>query len=381
MKNSLKLSAVLIGLAAAQVGHAGVTVYKEGEKFVKIGGRIQMQYKYQNPNNGQSTDDLFFRRFRPYIEGSVHKDWKGKFQFDLGKANGNNEVALKDVYMQYSGGPAKVTIGNTNFPFSREFLTSSKRQELVERTFVGDHNYGTPDRQMGIKLNGSINDKVIDWALMGAKGAIDPDNRKLDFDTLANKNSDFNQGWMVGGRVDYNPFGYLKMSQGAFSSDLKATISLAAFGWRNDNNNNAAALGNNNPASKADVDKVDGVEVSGAFRLGGISVDAEYNRFNADLVQGGISSGLYANSKTTLTNWSVEGGYMVLPAQLEMVAAYQSQDADGYADIWNRQSVGANYFIHKHDVKVQLTYEMNQNRNGVRNADEDVVYLQSQYVF
>ena len=57
--------------------------------------------------------------------------------------------------MKYSGFDAMdITVGNTNFCFSRELLTSSKNQQLVERTFVGDHNYGTPDRQAGIHLQG-----------------------------------------------------------------------------------------------------------------------------------------------------------------------------------------------------------------------------------
>ena len=46
---------------------------------------------------------MFFRRLRPYIEGSVHKDWVGKFQFDLGKAEGDNEIEVKDAYLQYRG--------------------------------------------------------------------------------------------------------------------------------------------------------------------------------------------------------------------------------------------------------------------------------------
>ena len=41
---------------------------------------------------------------------------------------------------------------------------------------------------------------------------------------------------------------------------------------------------------------------------------------------------------------------------IEIVAGYQTQDADGYATSWDRTSVGANWFINKHDTKVQLTY-------------------------
>lgn len=46
----------------------------------------------------------------------------------------------------------KVTIGNTTVPFFREQLSSSSKQQLVERAFTGNHNYGVPENQQGIHL-------------------------------------------------------------------------------------------------------------------------------------------------------------------------------------------------------------------------------------
>jgi phosphate-selective porin len=211
-------AALLLTCLTANSQAAGIKIYEKDDKYVKVGGRIQLQYHHEDPDEGSSSDDLFFRRLRPYIEGSIHKDWKGKFQFDYGKAEDDNEVAVKDAYMQYKGfSNMKVTVGNANFPFSRELLTSSKKQQLVERTFVGDHNYGTPDRNVGVHLSGHAMDmKKLTWGASVSYAMIDPDNKKLDFDTPANKKSDFNEGWMFGGRVDFHPFGMLKFSQGDF---------------------------------------------------------------------------------------------------------------------------------------------------------------------
>ena len=128
----------------------------------------------------------------------------------------------------------KVTIGNANFPFSREFLTSSKKQQLVERTFVGDHNNGTPDRNVGVHLTGHTDSKNITRGASGTFASIDPDAKKLDFDTPINRNEDFSEGFMVGGRVDYHPFGKLKFAQGDFSGKTKATIGIAAYTWRHE---------------------------------------------------------------------------------------------------------------------------------------------------
>ncbi len=362
---------------------SGITVYQDGEKYVKMGGRIQMQYYRATPSGGSSIDEIFFRRLRPFIEGSVHKDWKGKIQFDLGKAEGSNEIAVKDAYMQYKGfSNMKVTVGNAKFPFSREFLTSSKKQQLVERTFVGDHNYGAPDRSMGIHLNGHSEDKIIGWAASAARASIDPDAAKLDFDTPANKNKDFNEGFIAGGRVDFHPFGMLKFSQGDFKGDTKATISLAAFSWNNDNANNTyTTTGTSINTSKADVDKVTGLEISGAFRSNGISIDVESNKFSADTVDAAFTGGIFKNGSTALTNSAIKAGYMIPGNATELVVAYQTQDADNYATAWNRKSVGVNWFLHGNDVKVQLTLRKGENLKGVQGKNENEVFLQTQYVF
>jgi len=377
----LVVVSIFTGAISAVVEAAGVTVYDNNDKFVKLGGRIQLQYHYKDPAPGDSEDKVFFRRFRPYIEGSLHKDWKGKFQWDMGKADGKNEIAIKDAYMQYSGFKnMKISIGNKNFPFSREFLTSSKKQQLVERTFVGDHNYGTPDRNTGVHLTGHNDNKKLTYGFSAASASIDPDTSKLDFDTPVNMNDDFNQGWIIGGRVDYHPFGNLKFSQGDFKRKTKATISIAAFTWNNDDDNNLYMDTPDSAGKKFDVETVTGFEISSAFRAAGFSVDAEYNLFRADTVNSTVTSGIYKNGSTDLTNYSIEGGYMVIPDNLEVVAAYQVQDADNYANLWTRTSVGTNWFIHKHDIKMQLTYRIGNNLKGA-DKDENELFLQAQYVF
>ncbi len=370
---SRKICAAMLVIALPSVSLAGVK-YKDGDKYVKLGGRIQLQYHQVKPDGSSSTDEVFFRRFRPYIEGSLHKNWKGKFQWDMGKADGSNEMAIKDAYMQYkSESGIKVSMGNKMFPFSREQITSSKKQQLVERTFVGDHNYGSPDRQTGIHIESS--GKTISWGAALVEGNIDPDNKKLDFDTAVNANSDFNEGWMLGGRVEYHLNGKAKFSQGDFKGDSKSSIGFGVFNWSNDDDNNVAS------ATKSPVDSVTGIEVSGAYRGNGVSVDAQYNTFDAETVDPSITNGIYRNGKTTLETMSVEGGYMIVPNTVELVMGYQTMDADNYAETWNRTSVGANWFIQKHHIKVQLSYRMGENLNGVANSNEDELFIQTQYVF
>ena len=120
----------LVGAVLASVSNAGIKVYEDGDKFIEIGGRMQIQYLYfsESPaeGEGESNDTIFFRRLRPYIAGSVTKNWNGKIQFDFGKSLDANEVAVKDAYMQYTGWKNhKIFVGNSKTVFSRELLTSS----------------------------------------------------------------------------------------------------------------------------------------------------------------------------------------------------------------------------------------------------------------
>jgi len=385
--NQAMLGGALIALLAMGVSApalAGIKVYGDDDKYVTVGGRLQLQYHQVKPDGGESTDTLFFRRLRPYIEGSFAKGWKGKFQWDMGKAEDDNEIAIKDAYFQYKAANGMaVTVGNANFPFSRELLTSSKKQQLVERTFVGDHNYGTPDRQTGVHLTGNFFEgEKITWGASLVQAAIDPDDDKLDFDTLVNRNDDFNEGWMAGGRLDFHPMGHLKMEQGDFDGKPKATIGIGVFAWSNDDDNNTrttAGLADN--VAKPDMDSVTGFEISGAFRGFGFSVDAEYNLFNAETIDQTVTSGIFLNGATDLENYALELGYMVVPKKLELVAGYEVMSADNYADDWTRTSVGANYFFHKHNAKVQLTYRMGESLHGQVGNDEDELFLQTQYVF
>ncbi|MDA0791908.1 MAG: hypothetical protein O2780_20915, partial [Proteobacteria bacterium] len=80
----LLLAGGCVSLGASSFASAGVEVYRDGDKSVELGARLQLQYHRTDPDVGASEDEWFFRRLRPYIQGTVTSDWEGKFQFDLG---------------------------------------------------------------------------------------------------------------------------------------------------------------------------------------------------------------------------------------------------------------------------------------------------------
>ena len=72
---------------------------------------------------------------------------------------------------------------------------------------------------------------------------------------------------------------------------------------------------------------------------------------------------------------------MLSDTPVEFVVRHGSLDADNYADAWNVNEIGLNYFWNKHKTKVQFTYQMGENVNGASGVDADTVYMQWQFVF
>ena len=302
---------------------------------VEFGGQVQIQYASVEETDSGSTDRIFFRRLRPHFSGRVTEDWQGKISFDLGKAVDGDEVAVKDAYMRYTGWKnLELTIGNSKTPFSREFLASSKRQQSMERGFVGDHNFGSPDRQLGFKLEGRDEKKKVTWAVALGGQHHDPDARKIDFDTPASRKSDWNEGLVAAARVDFHPRGFVGFGQGDFhTSGYKYNVSLAAYGWSNDGDNNSytdPVTGTGVRSGKVDLDRADGLEVSAGLRGRGLSVDAEYQMISADTVDPAFTGGVYLDGSTDLDKMQVEGGYMLRGNRVEIVGAWESLDADNY---------------------------------------------------
>lgn len=363
---------------------AGVEIYRDGDRYVEVGGTIQLQYDAFEPAGGDGEDDVRFRRLRPYVEASVSEDWEGKIEVDFAQAVDGDEVAVKDAWIRWTGSDrVRLTVGNQKPPFSREFLTSSKEQQLVERTFTGDHNYGSPDRMAGVRLDGGAGD-AFDWAASFGAASIDPDATKIDFDSPVTENSDFNDGWLAVGRLEYSPFGRFRPTQGDLgrTEGWKLAFAAAAFRWSNDGDNDTYTVdGASTGAGRADLDSAVGFELSAGVRGYGFSADAQYQSIDADTVDGAFTGGLFVAGATTLEQLTFETGYTLVPRRFEIVAGWETQDADGYLDDWTRTSIGVNWFADGHKLKGQLTWRMGENLDGVPGADADEIFAQLQLTF
>lgn len=370
--------AVLAMLSCPPISLAGVTVFESDDTRVELGGRIQLQYKVVDSDKvpaGQedTVDDLDFRRLRPAVE-FVNGDWHGKVEVDFA----NSDSVVKNAYLVWAGSDwIQLKVGNHDAPFAREKLTSSKRQQLIERTFVGDHDFGVPDKQLGINISDAKPAK-LDWALGVFKAGIDPSTTKVDFVSTVTDDAEYSGNLLVG-RVDWYPHGRLSMAQGDFARSESPLVAFGinAYTWRNDDDDVV------DPSS--DYDTIDGIGIDAAFRWQGISLDLAYQRFAAETLDAGFNGGLIEAGEADFDTWAIEGGYMLLPDRLEIAAGYQVLDADAVNDRDSRFSVGVNYFFDQHKTKLQFTYEVGDtvfdtDGNTIRGEDQNRFFMQLQHV-
>lgn len=128
----------------------------DGAHSVKVGGRIQLDYNQysdamQYTNKGDTGSDLFFRRARLYLAGTLFHDWAYKAQFNIGEDDGGSAEDLYIRWQKYS--MAKITMGKHKEPYSLNELTSSKYITAMERT--ASSGLFAPGRNVGISLQGA----------------------------------------------------------------------------------------------------------------------------------------------------------------------------------------------------------------------------------
>ena len=394
----------ILVVAGLMPAGAGVTVYEKGEKKIEIGGRIQVTYLGIDPNcsagvnclqddEGQTfdsmVDSLFFRRLRLYIAGTITESWLGKIELDFGQTLNENEVQIRDAYFVFSGfknDTSRLYIGNSKAVFGREFLNSSAALDLVERGFVGDHNFGVPDRMLGLRFDSRVAGGKLSYQLNAGSEAHDPAVARMDFESVVNNEGDFNEGWMASGRIDYHPMGYMTMSQADFTrSKSRFTVGLSGFGWRNDDDNNTYTDidGTSLDPDKVDLSRAWGGELSLAYRGHGVSLDAEYQVVRGRTVVTDFTGGLYLNGATQLDKFGIVTGVMVLKNFLEIAAGYDVQDASNYETKYARTSLATNFYFaqKKHNLKLQLQYTMTRNFLGIDGQDQNVILASTQFKF
>jgi phosphate-selective porin OprO/OprP len=387
--------AIVITALALPV-QAGPTVYEKGESWIDVALLVQVEYRYTDPDQGPSTDDIWFRRLRPFVLGGLNKDWQGIIQLDFG-AGASGEVydtTFRWINFQYTGvEQSHLTIGSFKHFFSREFITLGPHLQTIERTFVGNNDYGNPGYTIGIGWDQMTENRKLFYGLsLGAQDHQTPVDT-MSFRSPANTDEpEANEGWAAAGRVDFYPLGEMPWdvkplagaavyNRGDFHTQAwRLMLSAGGYYWWNDNDNNTYTVnGVSTRTTNADLDKAWGVELSGGIRGFGLSGDVEYQYLKGELIDAGFTGGLYQNGDTGLDKFTINAGYMIFRNQVEVVGAWSYLNADNYMKASTRSIIGVNWFAYKEGVvRFSANYTFSKNVDGVDGNDGNVVELLGQ---
>lgn len=378
-------------------GILGPFQYDTSDRWLDFGIIIQSEYLNNAPSRGQLTEYLFFRRLRPVVMGGFG-DWQGVLMMDYGAGqNGTNyQPSVRWADIEYTGFyQSHVRFGSFKPWFSAELLTLGPHLQNVERSPVGNTNYGNPDYLLGVGWDQMLpGRKLAYYASVGLEDHVQ-DVTQMQMRSPAYVTSGANQGAIVTGRLDYMVLGEMMYdprplhtpTPSAYnrsdfhSPDWRMLVSAAVYGWWNDGNSNPyTANGVSTNTTNADLNRALGVELSSGLRGFGFSTNVEYQHVRGELLAPSFTGGLYVNGATNLNKLLVSTGYM-LPHDVEPVVAWSVVDATGFQRPLMQTTVGFNWYVKKYSVRFAADYSFVNNNNGTPGSNVGVVRALAQFVW
>lgn len=326
--------------------------YKDGKTnivmkagTVQISNRIQGLFTQVDPPTGDSVGSFRIRRMKTAIEGSAYGGiWKFKLQANWVGDNVVSNVSqsgttvsqtrfrgpiLEDAILWFAKYPmATVMIGQDKAYFGRQELTSSGRQQFVDRSITSGRF--APARQIGLGLFGVNAGKTLEYNVGVYNG------------NSINQAANDNQEFMKVGRVVWTPFGEYKLEESAL--DYPATPKLVLGG---------SALQNTTGAGATETD-IDRFGLEAAFKLQGFNAVGEYyteesQRVNAAPVD---TDGYYA-----------QVGYLFPNQRFEVAGRLAEILPDTVADTDQTETGAAvSWYFDKHNHKLQADYRQIENQ-------------------
>jgi phosphate-selective porin len=273
-----------------------------------LSGYTQVQYTTQDVG----VDGFTLRRVRLSLTGEILKNVRFKIQADALKS-----PLLLDAYLEFGfHSAASVRVGQMKIPFSLESQTSSGELDMINRTQVVSKiapgwDIGSYGRDIGLTLFGKASFLEYTLGVFNGSGInkTDADDRK---------------DWV--GRLAVHPLSFLMLAVAGYNGKTVPSAGAA-------------------PVTRARL----GLEA--AFLLNDISLKSEF-------IQG-------QDGDTMRQGWYVQGGYFVLPKQLQGLVRFDSYDTDrntplDRTDVW---TLGVNWFLAAR-TKLTVNAEITRDESG-----------------
>ncbi len=357
----------------------GKTTVEFSKAKISLSNRVQIRYTYQNPEDPEAPSRGSFRtrRAKTKFEGWIYNP---ALTFKL-QMNWPDQNPIEDAYVDYdvTGGDKVFRIrgGQYKVPFGRQELTSSGKQQFVDRSIVsGEFAKG---RDFGLQIHGIAANGQFSWAAGAFNGTgrtgKDADTDGESGDEFLVKENDNNK-LQTNARVVYQPFGDIEYSESDFESKDRPLFAVGAGYERN--SRHGTTDGNDI------LRKVVGVDTS--FKFKGLSIFAEYfDRTNElEVIDDVDGDGTLDDDDFGSDGLHAQIGYFIIPKKLEVALRYASIDPNDAvsSDDLTERGIALNWFWNKHNLKLQADYRILEDDAESRESDEEKeARVQVQFIF
>lgn len=271
-----------------------------------VGGLFQFQYYGLAPDDARNTNNFDVEQARFYFKGKAFVEgFDYYFQFD-----GSDSVTLLDAWANYEiTDGVQVRMGQFKTPYSRQYMTSTGKLGLMNRSVVVD-DFATK-RDIGIMLHdvaelGENGDMAVEWAFALVNG----DGTNVD----GNDNNWF--GWVA--RLGFYPMGMVKYGESdlANTQDLKFGVAGSYASYRNRYVTVAQDL----------TQRTDSVGIDAVVAWSGLYVTGEWHkRMGEEPV--GTSPNESMDDRDDY-GWFVQAGFVIPDTEFEVLGRFSAIQFD-----------------------------------------------------
>lgn len=336
----------------------------EREPVLTLGGLLQVQADVGDRGDSRFTSDndrFYLRRARLNASGRFLEEFDFRLELDLAGSLSNTSslrAQMTDGYIHWNRYPvANVRAGQFKSPFGFEQLYGDPRLITIERSLVNDRL--TASRQIGAQVGGDLLEKRLSYAVGAFNG------------NSVNNNFNDDDRFFLAGRLAGVPWkGKLGGQSASWSVGGNAYSSQDA-------NVPLADLGLDSTPATPDRDGIFSGERTGTgldtqLVAGPVEIWAEYlrARFEPD-------SGV-PRPRFDADGWYGQGSVFVVPKRLQLVVKYETFDPSSKAedDTTDTATLGANYYIKGHDLKLMLDYLHTDAPGAFESQDKVITRLQ-----
>lgn len=341
----------------------------DGDLTFKPGLRFTPRYNHESTNG---NNDMFIRRFRLKGSGSAYGIAKYGTEIKIdntGRFEVNPTAIVENAWLDFPVVEDEVYFraGRFDIPMSRNELTSDSKLLLMDRTLIKEAltGVGMADKQYGVMLHGRPDCGRWEYDL----GIFDSNV----YEKLSPTDTRETDQLMPAARVTYS-FLDTPTALDGYADYFESYIGK---GDRLDVAFNTAYLGGITDGLR-EFDQT-GLGTDLFFNTGPYTFQAEYDWIFQDQDSGAPDALIHG--------WYAQWGYLIdhwceKPCT-EFAVRYQTLDSELLPETLRWTSVGFNFYIREHNLKIQTDYTFRQGDSGTlfTMMQEDVAQVQLQLDF